>query len=218
MTFRPNYSPLALKTLDEHLGSETQRAYSYAIQVAPHLEGMAIILNEDRSSFRRSRLGLAGGYVAMAASRSHYADRIVDGTATKRMGKFKEFFLDQGIRPKTAHLVTSVFLHELGHADDYQSYINQANGDTQLAFMLANDVRKSELATLPLRAATSHARKAWAENTNGYQDQMRASGVTDTRWQELQDQNIAAYADIPCEAVADRFALGVLATMYTPEA
>lgn len=212
-----NMTPLSLRAIDTHLGANTAEAYKQAVQQAPHLGGLAIILDKrvNASHFVPSELGLAGSYISVNPDPAHYANAIRDGIVGARMGHFSRFFRSKGIQPSINELVTSVFLHELGHADDFNSYITRASGDPAKALRLANKVRESQIATLPLKTATSRARAAFVDNTGGYRDAMldylKSSGAN---WEYLLEQNTKAYTNLTCEQVADRFALGVLATIY----
>lgn len=208
--------PLALQALDRQHGTNTVVAFEHAVDMAPHLGGLAVILDDKRGpGFHGSELGLAGSHVSLNPSTDYYKHAIRSGKTVPRMGEFSRFFRERGIAPSTNELITSALLHELGHADDLQGYIRRMGGDTAAAFRLAKDVRKSQIATLPLKMATSRAEAAWTSNEAGYKDKMRRRGVTDEKWPKLVAQNLEAYAALPCEKVADRFALGVLATMYS---
>lgn len=209
-------TPLALQTLDRQLGTETVSAFEHAVDIAPHLGGLAIVLdNSTGSTFQPSELGLAGSLVRLNPDRDYYTGIIKSGIVGARLGEFSRFFRERGVMPSVNELMTSVLLHELGHADDLEGYVQQAGGNTKAAFKLASEVRKSELATLPLKAASSRAQRAWEGNIKGYRDKMRARGITDGKWSGLVLRNTEAYSNLPCEKVADRFALGVLATMYS---
>ncbi len=209
-------TPLALQALDSQHGTETVVAFEHAVDMAPHLGGLAIILDDKRGpGFQGSELGLAGSYVSLNPSADYYKDAIKSGKTVARLGEFSRFFRERGIAPSTNELITTAFLHELGHADNFQEYVERMGGDTVAAFRLAKEVRKSQIATLPLKAATSRAEAAWTSNESGYKDKMRSRGVTDEGWAKLVTRNTEAYAALSCEKVADRFALGVLATMYS---
>ncbi len=205
--------PLALQAIDDQLGTQTQDAYRTAVSRAPHLNGLAVMLDEDRSRFLGSPLGLPGSSIMLNPDPKYYSDAIRSGIVNKRMGEFSELYRSKGITPGVNELIVAVMLHEMGHADDLAGFVEMTDGDTAEAFMLANRVRKSELSTLPLKAATSRAQTAWDGNINGYQDLMRERGITDESWEALKAANTVAYAELPCEKVADTFALGVLATV-----
>src|SRR5690606_38950343 len=111
------------------------------------------------SRFHKSDSGLADSYVALNPRHSYYVYAIKAGRVRERMGEFSAFFRNNGIIPKIPELILSVFLHELGHANDYHSYIEQAGGDTLAAYRHFVEVRQSQLATLPLGMATSYAER-----------------------------------------------------------
>jgi aryl carrier-like protein len=211
--------PLALKRIDEELGSSTVPAYEHAVDTAPHLEGMAIILKgtSNGSTFQASPEGLAGSYINLQAKEQVYKNLIHSGVAKIRMAEYSRFYRQRGITPSVKELVTSTFLHEMGHADDFHRYISDAQGDVSAAFDLSRSVRASQIATLPFKTATSNAVLAWENNTEGYRDRLQAAGYTDEMWESAVFDNIRAYSELPCEKVADHFALGVLATMYGSE-
>lgn len=211
-----DFTPLALRHLDDTIGSRTVEAFEVATEQHPHLGGIAIKLDKSSySSFHPSELGLAGSHISMAADKSQYADHIKSGITKIRMADFSTLLRERGVTPSVPELVTSVFLHELGHAEDYHQYIQCAGGDVKAAFELSREVRRSELATLPLGGSSSNALKAWDSNKSGYRDRMQKAGYTQDSFMALIKQNVEAYTKLPAEQVADRFALGVLATMYS---
>lgn len=208
-------APLALKQLDATIGSRTVDGYSTAVDRYPHLGGMAVLLDPQDSAFQPSKLGLAGSHIRIVDEPAKYQDEIIGGITKARMGEFSAFYHEKGITPSIPELVTATFLHELGHGEDYYRYILRAGGDVAAAFKLSNEVRASQLAGLPLKAPSSAAKKAWDNNTDGYRDDMQKTGYDEARFQVALLDNIRAYSKLPCEKVADRFALGVLATMYS---
>lgn len=209
----PITPPIILHEIDDALGAKTQDAFKAAILRSPRLGGLVIIASDQKSNFIRSPLGLGGSQVNMRPDPEYYKEFINNGLVAQRMIRFSELYRSKGITPRVNELIVAVLLHEIGHAEDYANYISNASGNVKAAFELSNKVRATELATLPLKAATANAMRAWDDNTNGYRDAMQAQGITGTRWQELLDQNANAYTDLPCEKVADRFALGVLASI-----
>lgn len=216
MKFQPTNieiaSPLALQELDDKLGTQTQEAYRAAVEQAPHLNGLAVVLDDKRPHFKESPLGLGGSHVAISSEPEFYRDANKSGIVASRMGAFSKFFRSRGEIPVLDHLIVSVLLHEIGHANDFAGYIQRASGDAKSAFALSRQVRKSQLATLPLKAPSSAAQNAWDNNTKGYRDKLLSQGMTPEVWSEYIAKNSTAYGELPCEAVADRFALGVLAT------
>jgi hypothetical protein len=205
----------ALEQVDASTGARTQEAYLAALSAAPHLGEIAIVRNDGQNShFTRNPDGLAGSSLVLNGDPEFYRTAVRSGLVSKRMAEFGTFFRGLGIQPRLPELVTAVALHELGHGDDFHGYIQRAGGDTHSAFEMAKAVRNSQLATLPLRGATSRAEKAWIYNTEGYRDKLRAMGWTDEMWEAQKAQNVEAYTKLSCEKVADRFALGVLATAY----
>jgi hypothetical protein len=212
----PNYTPLALQHLDSSIGSRTVEAFSVATEQYPHLGGIAINLdNSHQSSFHPSELGLAGSHISIIADPSQYQDEIKKGITKVRMAEFSTMFRERGVLPSVPELVTSTFLHELGHAEDFYQYIQRAGGDVKAAFKLAGEVRKSEIAGLPLKGSSSAALNAWNQNKDEYRDKMEGAGFTPESFNIAVMDNLEAYTKLPCEQVADRFALGVLATMYS---
>lgn len=210
-----NSPPLALVALDQQFGTELVSANKRAVKLAPHLGGLAIVLDQAHPQFQPSELGLAGSIVSILSNDSYYINAINSGLFRARMVEYSEFFGERDIVPSTKELMVSVFLHEVGHANDFDGYIERAGGDTRAAFQLSREVRKTELATLPLKGPTIRARQAWNDNIDGYRDKMQACGFTDEKWRAVSIRNAEAYAELPCEKVADRFALGVLATIYS---
>jgi hypothetical protein len=215
MVMSENKYPLALQQIDRQFGTSTVQAYEHATQLAPGLGGLAVVAHEDTSRFIGSPLGLAGSRVELNGSRDHYLERQASGLAKTRLPEFSAFFKERDIIPRFKELVVTVLSHELGHANDLLGYIDRAHGDTAAAFRLSQEVRKSELATLPLQASTSRAMLGWDTNYDRYQDKLRTQGITDDKWKELLNQNTEAYRVLPTEQIADRFALGVLATLYS---
>lgn len=211
----PDYTPLALQHLDSTLGSRTVEAYEVATEQHPHLGGIAVKLDSSHSFFEASNLGLAGSHISMLADKPQYINHIKSGATKARMADFSKLLREKGVTPSVPELVTSVFLHELGHAEDYHQYIQRAGGDVKAAFRTSREIRKSEIARLPLGIASSRALRAWNTNTNGYRDSMTKAGHTQDSFMQLINRNIEAYAKLPSEQIADRFALGVLATMYS---
>lgn len=205
--------PEALTKLDGELGTDTRGAYSAAISAAPHLQVVEVESTNGQARFLLGSAGLADSKLQISSDREYYLDAIRSGIASRRMHEYSRLYRAAGITPGVNELVVAVLLHEMGHAEDYSRYVDDANGDTQAAFALSRSVRKAQLASLPLQAATSQAVKAWSDNTDGYQDRVRALGYTDELWQEMVTKNTEAYGKLPCELVADRFALGVLATV-----
>ncbi len=204
-----------LEQIDANTGAHTQEAYVAALAVAPYL-GEIAVRQDDNSGphFTRNPNGLASSTLVLNGDPEFYRTAVRTGLVAKRMGEFRNFYYGLGIKPRLPELVTAVALHELGHGDDFHGYIEKAGGDTRAAFAMAKSVRDSQLATLPLRAATSRAEKAWKNNTEGYRDKIKAMGWTDEMWEAQKLQNTEAYTKLSCEKVADRFALGVLATVY----
>jgi hypothetical protein len=208
-------APLALTQLDQMNGSRTAEAFSVATKQHPHLEGLAVILHDKGAGeFQSSELGLGGSYIGMNPDQDALDKSIQSGLVTARMKEFSVFYRERGILPRKKELITSIFLHELGHAEDFHQYTVNAGGDVKAAFNLSNEVRRSQLITLPLGGASSRARRDWENNTENYRDRMIRHGYTDETFATALLKNSEAYAQLPCEKVADRFALGVLATMY----
>ena len=208
--------PIALQAIDAQRGSETSEAYTRATAIAPHQGGLAVMLESTKGNqFMPSELGLAGSYITLNPNKDYYTEALKSGIVKDRLGEFSSFFHERGITPSYSELITTIFLHELGHAKDLHGYIDRSGGDEAKAFKISREIRASQLATLPLKSATSRAKLAWNQNIAGYRDKMQAAGLTGSRWDSIIKQNTEAYAQMPCEKVADRFALGVLATMYS---
>jgi len=205
--------PLALQELDDNLGTQTQDAYRAASRVAPHLNGLAVVFTDTTPHFSGSPLGLSGSNVAINPDKDFYIEGIHSGKASLRLAEFGKLYRSKGITPGVNELIVAIMLHEMGHAYDFSDYIKRASGDPKVAFELSRKVRKSEIATLPLRTSTAKAEAAWNNNTNGYKDKMRAKGYDNRTWASWLDKNTRAYANLPSEKVADRFALGVIATV-----
>lgn len=204
-----------LEQIDDTTGAFTQEAFTRALETAPYLGEIAVQIDNDRTPhFTPNSNGLQASRLALNADPEFYRAAIRSGLVSKRMGEFSEFYRGHGVTPRIPELVTAVSLHELGHGEDFQRYINKAGGSTQAAFAMSRDVRKSQIATLPLGASTSRAQKAWDNNTEGYRDKLRAMGWTDEMWEAQKLRNTEEYTKLSVEKVADRFALGVLATIY----
>jgi hypothetical protein len=204
-----------LEQIDVATGAHTQEAYESALAIAPHLGEFAVRRDDTAGPhFTRHPDGLTSSELVVNGDPEFYRTAVRSGMVANRMGEFRNFYYSLGIKPRLPELVTAVALHELGHGDDYHGYIESAGGDTKAAFAMAKSVRDSQLATLPLRAVTSRAEKAWVNNTEGYRDKIRAMGWTDEKWEAQKLENTTAYTKLSCENVADRFALGVLATIY----
>jgi hypothetical protein len=209
-------APIALRQLDDMTGSRTAEGFQVATEQYPHLQGLAVILNNSGvGKFQPSELGLGGSYIEMNPNVTVYDEPIRSGLVTARMGEFSKFYRERGVLPKRPELVTSIFLHELGHAEDFHAYIIKNGGDVAAAFKLSREVRSSQLATLPLKISSSRVRHAYDNNTQGYRDNMLKAGYDETKLAKAILENSEAYTQLACEQVADRFALGVLATMYS---
>lgn len=206
--------PLALHSIDADLGTDTLTAYNNAVSLAPHLGGLAIVLSERGTSFRPSPLGLAGSAVSLQPTEGYYKQRIEAGYVSVRMKRFEEFFRNRDINPSLKLLITSVFLHELGHGDTLHSFIRKNSGDTNAAFEEARATRKSQVKTLPLKGPSSAAERSWTGNTDGYRDEMQKIGYNAANWRQALTENARAYADLPLERTADDFAIEVLSQMH----
>lgn len=210
--------PKVLRSLDNNKGSGTVLGHEAAIQISPHIEQVPVLGSESivGGQFQANHGGWESSRVTINPNHSAYRSYIDSGFASTRLGEFSAFFRERGVVPKTNELILSVLLHELGHVDDLQSYLEKAGGDFKAACMLSEEVRTSQLASLPLGVPSSVALAAWNHNTDGYRDQMQDAGYnTNDKWHEILTQNLRAYSELPCEKVADRFALGVLATIYS---
>ena len=163
--------------------------------------------------FHLSPEGLSESRLTINPDRDFYLQGIKSGRATQRLSEFSQFYRSRGIAPGVNELVEAILLHEMGHGDDFWSYIQQASGDTKAAFELSRKTRKTQLAGLPLGAATSRILDAWEHNTDGYRDEI-AARYTDEEWRAMLAENTKAYGELPCEKIPDRFALGVLATLH----
>lgn len=206
-------APIALEELDDRLGTQTQQAYRAAVEAAPRIAGLAVILDDGNNRFEPSPLGLGGSSVKLNPDPEWYREALRSGKVRESLGKFSALYRSRGITPGINELIVAIELHELGHAVDFAGYISRAAGDTKAAFELSAHVRTSQLAGLPLKMSTSSAEYAMANNTNGYRDRMQKLGYVGPAWTSIVTDNLQAYRELPCEKVADRFALGVLATV-----
>lgn len=206
--------PSALRELDGELGTQTQEAYIAAVNSAPRLAGLAIRLNADRGAYHVSTpSSTRPSFVSLNPEREHYSNSLRSDIIKLRMAEFNAFYLSKGIAFGVNELVVTNLLHEMGHEYDFLSYIDQANGERAIASRLMSHAREAQLKQLPLGRATSRAIRARNANTDGYRDQLEAEGIDDAKWDELVKENVRAYTSLPCEKVADDFALNILATV-----
>lgn len=212
----PEYTPQALLQLDDTIGSRTAEAYHTAVDAHPYLRDVRVVLNPDkRNFFSKSVHGLSASYISLNPTEAPYIERIEAGEVEERYSWAVDLLGYDGVTPRVPELLTTIFLHELGHANDFQGYITNNGDNPAIAFERSKEARRLQLATLPLKQASSRAIRAWDSNTEGYRDQLRASGLGDEDFSSTIRVNTAAYAELPCEAVADRFALGILSSIYT---
>lgn len=215
--FSPTYpAQEALRKIDDATGARTREAFISAWVKFPHLAKIAILQDDSvpMPTIRPEVGNLAKSTVLLSGKVDSYRPFVDDKAYAARMNPFNEFYRSRGVTPSISEMITTFFLHELGHGDDFHRYIREAAGDARAAFALANRVRGSELASLPLGTATSIADAAWQHNTDGYRDRLQAEGWTDEKRQAMRLQNLTAYTELNTEQIADRFALGVLATVY----
>lgn len=204
-----------LRRIDAETGAFTEEAFTKALEVAPQLGDIAVELDNGSTPYFACDIrGLQESRLVLNSDPEFYRAAIKNGLVSKRMGEFSDFYRAHGVIPRIPELITAVSLHELGHGNDFLQYIEKASGDTATAFAMAGHVRESQIATLPLGASTSRAQTAWDGNVGGYKDKLRALGWTDEMWEAEKLRNTEEYAKLNVEKVADRFALGVLATMY----
>lgn len=209
------YSPEALTQIDAKLGSRTVEAYHCAVNSYPWLEGVNIVLDDSRGNvFHKNSMGLSASYISLNPDDELYRRRLQDGTAKERFFWATDLIHTRGKRLPISEFATTVFLHELGHADNYQDWILDSGGNTQLAFERSNTERQLQLATLPLGQACSRAVVAWQNNTDGYRDQMIVAGYDEMSFDEQLRANRIAYARLTSEVTPDRFAQKTLETIY----
>ncbi|MDB5163396.1 MAG: hypothetical protein JWS12_13 [Candidatus Saccharibacteria bacterium] len=205
----------ASEELDRTLGTETRQAYARVLEVAPHLGVVAVVLGGTYPAFCPSKDGLENSQVEITPERRFYESELASPHFPARFRPFQEFFVARGIVPAVKELVVVAMLHELGHADDYHTYITHANGDTAAAFKTYDHDWRNQVEALPLGGPTSAAEAAWDENIDGYQDQMREAGFTNEAWLAILEANTIAYTQLPQEKIPDNFALQILASIYT---
>ncbi len=211
----PENTPEALSQIDAKLGSRTVEAYQSVVYSYPWLATVGIVLDDSRGNgFHKSSYGLSSTYIHLNPDDELYRNRLQDGTAEERFYWARGLIHDYGRRLHVSEFVTMVFLHELGHADNFQDWIVDSDGKTKIAYERADAERKAQLATLPLGQACSRAVTAWQNNTDGYRDQMIVAGYDEVSFDEQLRANRIAYARLPSEVTPDRFAQKTLETIY----
>lgn len=207
----------ALERLDDLLGSRTVAAHEHVLSRHPELGAVAITLStESGNKFHKNELGIPSCSITINPQIETYQERLDSGQAAARFPWLVNFLQADTARPielNVPELITAIFLHELGHAAHFQRLIVEADSNVKAAYATSQRQRFKQLSTIPLGMASSRALKKWAKNTDGYRDDMQAQGYDEVAFKEILDLNRVAYAQLPCEVVADEFALANLKDM-----
>ncbi len=209
-----SYNPLALMEVDRALQANTTRIYHQATRLAPSLGGLAVLLDKDVTYFKLDEQGLGGSHLAVTPQSEYYSRFLTSGWAGWRMPEILRFFITRGVNVGTATIAEALLAHEMGHAEEFVTYLKEAGGDNAQAYKAITQERARQIGTLPLGMSTHRAQKNWEGNVNNYQRDIRKQGYSDGDWEELLETNLVAYAQLQQECTADAFALRVLAEIY----
>lgn len=205
----------ALKKIDRAFGSRMVDGLDCAAALASEVRRLKVShIPFGLAYFNPSPAGLDDCEILINPDAEAFRGVIDSGLSLIRSPRLHKFFDDREKVLRAGELATFVFVHELGHAEALSGETKQADGDTVEAFFRYTQTVASSQASLPLGGMTSIVQNKWKNNINGYRDDLNSRGIGEKEFMAQLQANSAAYAQLPIEAAADAFGMGVISDLY----
>ncbi|MCW1908844.1 MAG: hypothetical protein KIH63_005915 [Candidatus Saccharibacteria bacterium] len=210
-----------LRAFDAEAGTRIGEVFELSVAQNQDLGGVYIMpfdddeLAERGLDFVPSLLSTTDGeFLVTLPTELEHLTPLMTGALSGRMAVHRQIVAQSRGFFELCDAANLFVAHELGHADhDIREIANfgleEANRRHHQAYI-------EGMRSLPLGTETTQAMVYWEQNTGGYQTYLRRTGIDDVAFEGRLRQNVAAYGEIPMEAYADEFALGIVRQMYPP--
>lgn len=211
------------ETIDKANGTSLVDIHNAAVEMVPEIGAISLGMHNHAVAMRgavakKDPRGLDYSFISVPFGSTYWREITTDPLFyDHRAPMHIRQIMDKGQNP-IPETINFTYAHELGHVYDFAQKIKQCSGDAKKAFEWAAQEAENEKRKSPLKGVSPHEfKRRWDENIDGYRDSIIAEGMTEedfmNRLRAKAKETSKYHRQMLHEAVADRFALGVLATL-----